>query len=212
MARGALEEAERELTTGTQAQKNQPEGERLGAVGLHLLLGLVRLARGDEANALREFNRELEAGPVAHIYARESCSNAWYATGAVRLRRGQKNEARAAFTHALDVVAGHPGALAATAALTTPDQRASTKELLDHRLAALRSQGASAEAGIFAGVSEVCGGGGGDQAAQLVHAALLAAPNRAGRGWTIPVEPLLHVSAEPAPWAAVLTMLRSSAA
>ncbi len=66
---------------------------------------------------------------------------------------------------------------------------------------------------MFAGVHDLWSGGGdANRVAQLVHAALLAAPNRAGGGWTIPVEPLLHVSAEPAPWAAVLTMLRSSAA
>ncbi len=213
VARGALEEAERELITGTRTQKNQPEGERLGAVGLHLLLGLVRLARGDETNALSEFECELEAGPSAHVYARESCSNAWYAIGAVRLRRGHQDDARAAFARALDMVAGHPGALAATAAVADPDQRLPTKKRLDHRLATLRSHGAGVEATVFAGVHELWSGGGdANHVAQLVHAALLAAPNRAGRGWTIPVEPLLHVSAEPAPWAATLTMLRSSAA
>ena len=212
VAREALEEAERELVTGTVAQKNAPEGERLGGVGLHLLLGLVRLARGDGASAVSEFEHELETGPSAHVYARESCSNAWYAIGAVRLRGGLRSEARAAFARALDTVAGHPGALAATAALADVDQRASTKQRLDHRLAALRSHGASVEAAVFAAVAEVCDGGDADLAAQPVHAALLAEPNRTGRGWTIPVEPLLHVSAAPAPWATVLTTLRSSAA
>ena len=101
----------------------------------------------------------------------------------------------------------------ATAAVADPDQRLPTKKRLDHRLATLRSHGAGVEATVFAGVHELWSGGGdANHVAQLVHAALLAAPNRAGRGWTIPVEPLLHVSAEPAPWAATLTMLRSSAA
>ena len=212
VAREALEEAERELTNGTQAQKNQPEGERLGAVGLHLLLGLVRLARGSEADALREFDRELEAGPSAHVYARESCSNAWYAIGAVRLRRGQKKEAREAFAHTLDMVAGHPGALAATAALADPGQRVASKKRLDHRLTALRSHGGGVEAAVFAGVHDLWSGGGdANLIARLVHDALLAAPNRTSSGWTIPVEPLLHVSAAPGSWAAVLTTLRSSA-
>ena len=121
-------------------------------------------------------------------------------------------EARAAFAHALDMVAGHPGALAATGALADPDQRATTKKRLDNRLAALRSHGASAEAAIFAAVGEAWGGGGTDQAAQLVHDALLAAPNRTSSGWTIPIEPLLHVSAAPDQWSVVLTALRSSAA
>ena len=212
VAREALEEAERELVAGTVAQKNAPQGERLGGVGLHLLLGLVRLARGDGTSAVSEFEHELETGPSAHVYARESCSNAWYAIGAVRLRAGLRSEARTAFARALDTVVGHPGALAATAALADVDQRASTKQRLDHRLAALRSHGASVEAAVFAAVAEVCGGGDADHAVQLVHAALLAEPNRTGRGWTIPVEPLLHVSAAPAPWATVLTTLRSSAA
>ena len=199
VAREALDEAECELTNGTQAQKNQLEGERLGAVGLHLLLGLVRLARGDEADALREFDRELEAGPSAHVYARESCSNAWYAIGAVRLRRGQKNEAREAFAHTLDMVAGHPGALAATATLADPGQRVPSKKRLDQRLTALRSHGAGVEAAVFAGVHDLWSGGGdANLIARLVHDALLAAPNRTSSGWTIPVEPLLHVRATPA--------------
>jgi DNA-binding winged helix-turn-helix (wHTH) protein len=48
VARGAFEEAQQELEAGTAAQDSQNLGSRFGASGLHFLLGLVHLARGDE--------------------------------------------------------------------------------------------------------------------------------------------------------------------
>jgi hypothetical protein len=77
-------------------------------VALHWLLGLLRLARGDEAGALEAFERELSVEDAGHLYARECCANTWYAIGALRLRQGRLPDASAAFEHALERVALHP--------------------------------------------------------------------------------------------------------
>jgi tetratricopeptide (TPR) repeat protein len=113
VARQALDEAERELTAGCAAQDDQDEGARFSAVGLHLLLGLVRLARGDRQAALDHFDREVARESSAHLYAREACANAWCAIAAVRLRDGDAAAARAAFDRARALVPGHPEALSA---------------------------------------------------------------------------------------------------
>ena len=59
VARGHLTEAERVLQHGTAVQDRQiARGERYPALGLHWLLGLVRLAQDDVGEALEEFDRE----------------------------------------------------------------------------------------------------------------------------------------------------------
>ena len=60
IARGALDRAESVLREGTIVQDRQADlKQRYPAKGLHWLLGLVRLARGDAAEALLEFDREI---------------------------------------------------------------------------------------------------------------------------------------------------------
>src|SRR6185503_6686508 len=98
VARQALGEAARELTTGITAQQSESGGiARFTGIALYWLRGLIRLAEDDEAGALEDFNRELANEASGHLYARECCANTWYAIGAVRLRRGETSEARAAF-------------------------------------------------------------------------------------------------------------------
>ena len=63
IARGALDRAESVLREGTIVQDRQAHlRQRYPAKGLHWLLGLVRLARGDEAEARAEFEREITVG------------------------------------------------------------------------------------------------------------------------------------------------------
>ena len=60
IARGALERAESVLREGTIVQDRQANlKQRYPAKGLHWLLGLVRLARGDDARSREEFEREI---------------------------------------------------------------------------------------------------------------------------------------------------------
>lgn len=199
VARGALEEAERELESGTVAQDRQQRGSRFGTSGLHFLLGLVRLARGDEAAALQEFERELALEDAAHIYTREVCAHTWCAVGALRLRQDDRDAALAAFDHALANVSGYALALAAAG-----------NTALAARLGHLRAQGGSVEAATVEAVCEALAGSHA-AAASRMYAALEAAPVGSS-GWMLRVDPFLQVAAHPAEWAPVLTLLSSRSA
>jgi hypothetical protein len=76
IARGMLDRAESTLREGTIVQDRQAHlKQRYPAKGLHWLLGLVRLARGDAAEALLEFDREIASGD-GQLYAPEFAMNA----------------------------------------------------------------------------------------------------------------------------------------
>src|SRR5262245_683695 len=135
VARQALGEAERELSAGINAQRAETGGAtRFTGIALHWLRGLIRLAEGDESGALEDFDRELSGEGSGHLYARECCANTWYAIGAVRLRRGQMPEARAAFRQTLDRLPVHPMARAGLAVVESGG--ASTAQQLPYRTAA----------------------------------------------------------------------------
>ena len=70
--------------------------------------------------AQRHFNRELAAEAGGHLYARECCANVWYAIGAMRWRRGDREQAREAFAQALRRVQGHALASIGLAAAGLP--------------------------------------------------------------------------------------------
>jgi DNA-binding winged helix-turn-helix (wHTH) protein len=209
VARGALDEAEKDLVAGTRAQDRQGDGARFGASGLHFLLGLVRLTRGDEREALEEFDRELAREHAPHIYTREVCAHTWCAVAAVRLRQGERAAAMAAFDRAVASVPGYPLALAGV--LASNDGPCPAERLaLNDRLDQLRAQGALVEAAMLEAVGEALQGRHVDAAA-IVRTALEGAP-AAASGWMIPVEPFLHVSAHQGEWGSVLAMLGSRAA
>ena len=96
VSRGALEDAQHELEAGTAAQ--------------------VRLARGDDAGALQEFEQELALEDRAHIYTRQVCAHTRCAVGALHLRQGDRDAALAAFERAKLSITGYPLALAAAPA------------------------------------------------------------------------------------------------
>jgi DNA-binding winged helix-turn-helix (wHTH) protein len=197
VARQVLEEAERELVAGV----GSAAGGRFGGVALHWLLGLIHLARGDDARALEEFERELSAENSGHLYARECCANTWYAIGALRLRQGRTGDAVDAFNRTLERVAMHPMAYVGLAwgnrgQTPPPRQLNAGAPLVDAafvQAAAMAARGAHADA------------------ARTVAAALAAAP-AGNAGWVLPVEPLLHVSARPDAWGGALAYLRNRAA
>jgi tetratricopeptide (TPR) repeat protein len=147
IARQALSEAEQELIAGAKAQDRQDQGGRFTAVGLHMTLGLIRLAAADAASAIDQFNRELASAGSAHIYAREACANASCAIGALRLRAGARADAVAAFPRALEWVPGHVVAMAARIAIAG-DNGALTKMMLDARMGELNESGATIEAAL----------------------------------------------------------------
>ncbi len=68
--------------------------QRYPAKGLHWLLGLVRLARGDEREARTEFDREIAIGST-QLYAAEFAMNAYDGAGFVALEDGDTGRSRA---------------------------------------------------------------------------------------------------------------------
>ena len=211
VARQALDEALRELAAGTAAQDRQQDGSRFGSVGLHLLLGLVALARGDESAAEDELARELSFEPTGHIYARQACANSWSAIGAIRLRQSRTADAAAAFERTLERLPSHPVTLAAMSVVADSSRRRSIRTRLDQRLAMLEAHGAGVEAAMARAVSDVLADRHAE-AARRIQAALQAAPAGTSAAWTLPVEPLLRVAEHPAEWAQVFATLRDRAA
>jgi DNA-binding winged helix-turn-helix (wHTH) protein len=207
IARQAFAEAEQELVAGAVAQDRQHEGAKFRAVGLHLLLGLLRFAQGEEGSALEEFARELALEERPHIYTARARANAWCAIAGVRLRQKQTEPAVAALERVLDVMPRHPVAMAARAAIT---RDAAAETSVERRLGELRAAGAILEAAFAEATSRALTGHP-DRAAAILHRALELQPMDSS-GWTVPVDPLLHVDAASGHWDAVLALLRSRAA
>ena len=193
VARQAFDAALDELRAGCASQDVQrTDTGRFKAVGLHLLHGLVLAAQGSDDGALGQFARELDFESDGQLYARECCANTWYAIGAIHLRRGRGDDARAAFHHALARVPGH--ALAAIASGASPPQvsRANGVDGAVVRGAALALQGRHEEA------ARLC-------------ADALARAEPGPAGWLLPVEPLLQPLAHPDMWGRTLAILRDRA-
>jgi len=211
VARQALSAAERELTAGIAAQAAESGGQsRFSGVALHWLLGLIRLAEGDQDRALEEFTRELSHEASGHLYARECCANTWYAIGALQLRRHCPDEAVAAFQQAVDRLPIHPMARAGLAALSVPALATSARLPVARHVEGVA---VSVDAAMARGVLLTMTGGdaGRATAASLIDRALADAPP-GNAGWLLPLEPLLAVPANPELWAPALARLRIRAA
>src|SRR4029453_10503092 len=102
VARGHLREAETVLRQGAAAQDRQiGRGGRYPALGLHWLLGLVRLAQDDVEEAIAEFDREHRLAEAHRPYGREYAMYALHARGATLLAAGRHAEAIESFERAL---------------------------------------------------------------------------------------------------------------
>jgi DNA-binding winged helix-turn-helix (wHTH) protein/cytochrome c-type biogenesis protein CcmH/NrfG len=201
VARHGLDEAERELTIGIASQSGASGAPlRFSAVALHWLRGLIHLARDEQQAALEAFERELAFEDRGHLYGRECCANTWYAIGALRFRQGAREAAATAFQQAIKRIAQHPLARLGLAALDTSDRGITIPA--DDAL--------SVDAAIGRAIALVLAAKH-VEAAALVEQALTAAP-QGNAGWTLPIEPLLHVSAHAGIWAPALARLRTRAA
>jgi DNA-binding winged helix-turn-helix (wHTH) protein len=211
VARQAFELAEQELRAGAAAQEAQQGSHAFVSVGCYWLLGLVRLARGDEQEALADFERELSFEASGQLYGRECAANTWYAIGAVLLRQGRRQEAAAAFQQAFERVPGHLLAMIGLSTVQEPSpEREQVHQNIAQRIARLAAAGlivdaAAGRAALMAGT------GAAGEAAPLLDEALSAAPPGSA-GWTIPVDPLLNVSAHEPAFGLVLARLRTRAA
>jgi DNA-binding winged helix-turn-helix (wHTH) protein len=173
VARGQLTEAERVLRHGAAIQDRQiGRGERYPALGLHWLLGLVRLAQQDTREAIDEFDRERALAAPHRLYGREYTMHAHLGHAAALLRTGRRGEAARSFTSALTHYPGHPLAEAGLAVAT--GIRFSVDAIADPITRAI----ATAMAGRA------------DEAAALLRNALDDAPP-GFTGWWLPAEPLL---------------------
>jgi hypothetical protein len=211
VARQALSEAERELTVGLDAQQAETGGAtRFTGIALHWLRGLIREAGGDAAGALEDFERELSHEHSGHLYARECCANTWYAIGAQRLRRGETENARAAFQQTLVRLPIHPMARAVLAAMAAREG-APVGHTSIGRSPAGPPPSVDAALARAAVTILVAGDSGVADAVNVVDHALTAAP-AGNAGWLIPIEPMLGVHLHPDAWAPVLARLRTRAA
>ncbi len=199
VARNMLDEAARELDAGITGKGRAPDS-RFSAVALHWLRGLIHLAQGDHAAAMRHFEHELAHEAAGHLYSRECCANTAYAIGALHLREQRTAEAIAAFDAALHRLPRHPLATLGRAFASGSRPRVTsatplTGRPMDEILCAAADH-------VLAG-SHAAG-------AAIVADGLEAAPSSSA-GWLLPVEPLLHVSAAPGTWNAVLGRLGARA-
>jgi DNA-binding winged helix-turn-helix (wHTH) protein len=209
IAREAFDQAAQELEAGADAQDRQPGDAPFKGVGLHLLLGLLKLAVGDEARATEELHRELTFEGSRHIYGREASANAWCALAAISIRRKQRDEARAALQHALDIIPGHATALAARAALTSTRSDVGTRPTFDARIAQLEQAGALMDAAIAKSVYLALTDD--SKAAAKTLEGALRDSGTVGAAWIVPVEPMLGVATARDHWRDVLAVLRSRA-
>ena len=204
VARGHLAEAERVLQHGTAVQDRQiARGERYPALGLHWLLGLVRLAQDDLVEALEEFDRERTLAEQHRLYGREYSMYALLGSGSALFRSGKVEDAAAAFRGALALYPEHPLALiGAAVAEGTSFDRAETA------VAGMRAD-KPIQAGIALGALRAAQRDAAASADALDAVVSTAPPGFAG--WQIPVLPMFREVAETAAVKAVLNRLAERA-
>ncbi|MBI2833877.1 MAG: winged helix-turn-helix domain-containing protein [Acidobacteria bacterium] len=191
IARQRLADAEAVLRQGIVVQERQEgRGGRFPSKGLHWLLGLTRLAQGDEAEALHAFEREVAPGG-SPLYAREFSVAAWNGQGFVLLRRGDAAGAATMFEHALELHGRHARSLLGQVfALRRQHRNREADVVLTRARAAideLDRGGRRAEAGLARALEHVIAARCDQATAVLDEVVGLAVPPFAG--WTIPIEP-----------------------
>ena len=194
VARGDLVEAETVLRQGAAVQDRQlRKGGRYPALGLHWLLGLVRLAQDDVDEAIRELDREGTLAEAYRLYGREYAMHALSGRGAALLHAGRGAEAAAAFERALELFPHHaPTHLGLALARRDAGSRDRADTALagaDEALATLvRTR--PVEAGIVRGQALAVRGDVDGALSSLQRVLRDAPPGFAA--WTLPVEPFLR--------------------
>jgi DNA-binding winged helix-turn-helix (wHTH) protein/tetratricopeptide (TPR) repeat protein len=214
IARGMLDRAESTLREGTIVQDRQAHfRQRYPAKGLHWLLGMVRLARGDAPEALLEFDREIASG-ASQLYAPEFAMNAHDGAGFAHLATGDAAAAVARFRRALELFPDHARSLVGLGvALTADGEKAAAEREFTRATSAmnaLRRGGRGAESTLAEAFHHAARGRPADAAAALNR--LLDTAEWPFAGWTIPIEPLLAPLRGTPPFHAVLTRLGEKAA
>jgi DNA-binding winged helix-turn-helix (wHTH) protein/tetratricopeptide (TPR) repeat protein len=194
VARGHLHAAETVLRQGAAVQDRQiGRGGRYPALGLHWLLGLVRLAADDVEEAVAEFEREQRLAEPHRLYGREYAMHAHHARGAAWLRAGRLEEARESFASALSLYPDHaPSHLGLALVLRTGGSIAKQDAPLQRAAAASATlvrtrpiEAALVRAQLLAAEGKR------DEAVIVLNRLIDSAPPGFA-AWTLPVEPFLR--------------------
>jgi len=198
VARGRLDDAERVLRHGAAVQDRQIDrGERYPALGLHWLLGLVRLREGDVEDALAEFGREAELAKAERLYGREYAMHAHLGRACAHLDAARPDaaieELRAALALYPDQPQSEIGLARAYNARGQTDAARAALDRAETAVAVLDRTKPVEAAMVRAQLQAVRG----DSAAVATTlGALLATAPPGFAGWTIPVEPHLRQVAD----------------
>jgi DNA-binding winged helix-turn-helix (wHTH) protein/Tfp pilus assembly protein PilF len=194
VARGHLSDAEIVLRQGAAVQDRQiARGERYPALGLHWLLGLVRLAQDDVDEALDEFDRERGFAEPRRLYGREYAMNAVHGRGLCQLHAGRAEAAVESFQQALLFYPDHAQSnLGLALAFRASGADALAEIALDSVEAALPVLAAARpiEAGIVRAELLTARGNPRGAVAELGRLLEQAPPGFAG--WTLPADFLLR--------------------
>src|SRR5262245_27833600 len=193
VARGHLQQAETVLRQGAAVQDRQvARGDRYPALGLHWLLGLVRLAQGDVDEAIHELSREEQRAGPHRLYGREYEMSAHHGRGACLLHIDRHLEAIDCFERALQLypehAQSHIGLLLALRATRQVTRAESVAEALAAILARL-ADARPVEASLVASQMMATEGRSEDACDVLCTLLESAAPGFAA--WTVPIEPFL---------------------
>ncbi len=198
VARGRLDEAERVLRHGAAVQDRQiGRGERYPALGLHWLLGLVRLAQNDLDEASAEFDREQELAQPHRLYGREYAMHAHLGRGAVRLQGGDAAAAIESFHAALELYPDYaPASIGIARALDTLGRHVEAAAAFARAEATLPvlERAKPIEAALVRG--QLLAARGDADGASAIFMQMLEQAPPGFAGWTLPVEPHLHQVAD----------------
>jgi tetratricopeptide (TPR) repeat protein len=213
VARGHLTQAETVLRQGAAVQDRQiGRGGRYPALGLHWLLGLVRLALGDIDEALAEFDREEALAEPHRLYGREYGMSARYGRAMALVAAHRESEAIESFRGALELYPDHAQAhLGIALALERGGSAPAAERSLGHAERALSTltRTRPLEAGVVR-AEWLAARGQLQQAAAALETLVSGAPPGFAC-WILPVEPLLSEILSSEIFAGVRTRLAARA-
>ena len=192
IALNALELAGQALRQGLAIQQRHgTRRERFPASGLHWMLGLIHLRRGDAASAIADFTEEIElAGP--QLYATEFAVAARVGWGFALLSHENAGQALEVFGQALELNPSEPRAsLGRALAFRRLKEPADAEQEMLHareHIDALQKAGRNIDVLILGAAEEVVRDRPVDALNKLQG--LLADAPAGSAGWTIPIEPL----------------------
>jgi tetratricopeptide (TPR) repeat protein len=159
---------------------------------LHWLLGLTRLAAGDAAEALQEFDRELAVADIGRLYGREYAMHAHYGRGLAFLQTHRFEQAIGDLGRALELYPDHAQthlSLALAHRALGSRERARLEFARVDAILAILTGSKPIDAAMIRAMYAAADDRIDEAAATLEH--LLAGVPAGFAGWTIPIEPLL---------------------